>query len=50
MFFSVFLRAMETLLEVATDLLPMLAVWVARYRLVWGNRDIVWKSEPLVMT
>ena len=41
---------METLLEVTTDLLPMLAVRVAHNRLVWGNGDVVWKSKPLVMT
>ena len=46
---SVF-RAVETLLELAADLLPMLAVRMAHNRLVWSNGDIVGKSEPLVMT
>ena len=41
---------METLLEVATDLLPTLALRMAYDRLVWGNGDIVWKSEPVIAT
>jgi len=41
---------MEALLEVATDLLPILAMRVAYDRLVWGNDDIVRKREPVIVT
>ena len=44
-FLLVTLQTMETLLEVATDLLPMLAVQKAYDHLIWGNGNIVWSSH-----
>jgi hypothetical protein len=49
-FYLVSLQTMETLLEVATDLLPFLTMRMAYDRLVWGNVDIVGKREPVIAT
>jgi hypothetical protein len=44
------LRTIETLLEGATDMLPVLALRMAYDRLIWGCGDIVWKREPVIAT
>jgi hypothetical protein len=48
--FSVPLLIIEMLLEVATDMLPVLTLRMANDRLVWGSGDIVWKREPIIAT
>ena len=48
--FSVPLRTIEALLEVATNIMPVLALWMTDDRFVWGSSDIVRKREPVIAT
>ena len=49
-FLSAPLWAEETLFEVATHLMPLLAVRMTYDRLVGSGADIVWKGEPIKAT
>jgi hypothetical protein len=42
------MHAEETLLEMATDAMPFLAIRVKCNRLVWSGLDIVWEGKPVI--
>lgn len=47
---SVPVQAVEALLEMPTNTMPMFTVWMAHDCFVWGSCDIVWEREPVVAT